>query len=322
MAATLKAFLVTAAGTALLASTALGQVFPVKPVRLVVGFAAGGGTDTIARLISRKLADAWPHPLVVENRAGADGSIATEFVAKAPSDGYTLVMVSSAFTITPFQQKLSYDPVRDLAPVTVVALAPDLLLVHPSLPVKTVKELIALAKARPHQLSFGSSGTGTSPYLSMELFQSMVGIDLVHVPYKGSAPAVIDLIGGHIQILLGSIPTTLPHVKSGKLKALAVSSLRRWPSIAELPTMSESGVREFEAATWFGLLAPAGTPPAIVNKIQADVATALNMPDSKKFMENTGFAGIANTPEEFGSAIRKEMEKWERIIRSVEARKR
>lgn len=322
MATNLKALLATVVGTALVTSTAWGQVFPVKPVRLVVGFAAGGGTDTIARLISRKLVDTWPHALVVENRAGADGSIATELVAKAPADGYTLVMVSSAFTITPFQQKLSYDPVKDLAPVTMVALAPDLLLVHPSLPVKTVKELIALAKARPHQLSFGSSGTGTSPYLSMELFQSMAGIDLVHVPYKGSAPAVIDLIGGHIQILLGSIPTTFPHVKSGKLKALAVSSARRWPSVAQLPTMAESGLPGFEAATWFGMLAPGGTPSAIVNKIQADVATALNTPDSKKFLENTGFAGIANTPEEFGAAIRKEMEKWERVIRGIDARKR
>ena len=318
----LKALLATISGTVVFASAAFCQTFPSKSVRLVVGFAAGGGTDTIARLISRKLVDTWPHALVVENRPGADGSIATEFVAKAPADGHTLVMVSSAFTITPFQQKLGYDPVKDLAPVTVVALAPDLLLAHPSLPVKTVKELIGLAKARPHQLSFGSSGTGTSPYLSMELFQSMVGIDLVHVPYKGSAPAVIDLIGGHIQILLASIPTTLAHVKSGKLKALAVSSSRRWPSVPELPTMAESGVPGFEAATWFGMLAPAGTPAAIVNKIQADVAAALNAPDSKKFLENTGFAGIANKPEEFGEAIRKEMEKWERIIRSIDARKR
>ena len=322
MAMGLKALLATISGTVVFASAAFCQTFPSKSVRLVVGFAAGGGTDTIARLISRKLVDTWPHALVVENRPGADGSIATEFVAKAPADGHTLVMVSSAFTITPFQQKLGYDPVKDLAPVTVVALAPDLLLAHPSLPVKTVKELIGLAKARPHQLSFGSSGTGTSPYLSMELFQSMVGIDLVHVPYKGSAPAVIDLIGGHIQILLASIPTTLAHVKSGKLKALAVSSSRRWPSVPELPTMAESGVPGFEAATWFGMLAPAGTPAAIVNKIQADVAAALNAPDSKKFLENTGFAGIANKPEEFGEAIRKEMEKWERIIRSIDARKR
>jgi tripartite-type tricarboxylate transporter receptor subunit TctC len=309
-------------GTALLTSTAWGQVFPVKPVRLVVGFAAGGGTDTIARLISRKLADTWPHPLVIENRPGADGSIATELVAKAPADGYVMVMVSSAFTITPFQQKLSYDPLKDLTPVTQVAFAPDLLLVHPSLPVKTVKELIALAKARPRQLSFGSSGTGTSPYLSMELFQSTAGIDLVHVPYKGSAPAVIDLVGGHIQILLGSIPTTLPHVKSGKLRAVAVSSAQRWPSVPELPTIAESGMSGFEAATWFGMLAPGGTPAAIVNKIHGDVATALNAPDSKKFLENTGYAGIANKPDEFGAVIRKEMEKWERIIRSIDARKR
>lgn len=307
---------------AVVSSAAVAQPFPQKPVRLVVGFAAGGGTDTISRLISRKLVDAWPQPLVVENRAGADGSIATELVARSAPDGYTLVMVSNAFTITPFQQKLAYDPVKDLAPVTMAALSPDLLLVHPSLPVKNLKELISLAKARPHQVSFGSSGTGTSPYLSMELLQANAGIDLVHVPYKGSAPAVIDLIGGHIQVLLGSIPTTLGHAKSGKLRAIAVSSARRWPAVPELATIAESGMPGFEAATWFGMLAPAATPPAIVNRISTDVIAALNAADARATVEGLGYAAVANKPEEFADNIRRDLAKWSEVIRKIEARKR
>ena len=301
----------------LFSSVAVAQNYPTKPVRLVVGFAAGGGTDTLARLISRKLADTWPHALIVENRPGADGSIATEIVAKSPPDGYSLVMVSSALAITPFQQKLSYDPIKDLAPITLAALTPDLLLVHPSLPVKTVRELIALAKPHPRKLSFGSSGAGTSPYLEMEMLQAMSGIELVHVPYKGSAPALIDLMGGHIQVLLGAIPTTLAQVKAGKVRALAVSSARRWPAVPELPTIAESGLPGFEAASWFGMLAPAGTPPAVINKIQADIAAALSTADSKKYFEGSGYAGIANKPEEFGELIRSDMAKWEKVVRAA-----
>lgn len=270
-------------GTMVLAVSAFGQTFPAKPVRLIVGFPAGGGTDTLARLLSRKLADTWPQALVAENRPGADGAIAAELVAKAPADGYTLAMISNGHTITPFQRQLAYDPLKDFAPVTLVASIPNLLLVHPSLPVKTVKDLVALAKAHPGELSFGSSGTGTSPYLAMELLKSMAGIDMVHVPYKGSSPAVFDLMGGHIQVMFGAISTTLAYVKSGKLVALAVSSPRRWPAVPNLPTVAESGFAGFEASSWYGVLAPAGTPPAIVNKLQADMAAAVNAPDSKKY---------------------------------------
>ena len=187
------------------------QTFPAKPVRLIVGFATGGGTDTIARVLSRKLADTWPHALVVENRPGADGSIATEIVARSPADGHTLVMITNAHTITPFQRKLSYDPVKDFAPVTLTATTPNLLVVHPSLPVKTVKEFVAFARTHGGQLSFASSGTGTSPYLAMELFKVMTSINLVHVPYKGTGAAVIDLMGGHVQVMFGSVSGTLPE---------------------------------------------------------------------------------------------------------------
>ncbi len=298
--------------------SAAAQTYPAKSVRLVVGFAAGGGTDTIARVIGKKLADVWPHALVVENRPGADGSIATELVAKSPPDGYTLVMVSNAHTITPFQRKLAYDPVTDFAPVTLAASTPNLLIVHPTLPVRNVKQLVALAKARPGQLTFGSSGTGTSPFLAMELLKSMTGTNIVHVPYKGSNPAVIDLMGGHIQLMFGAIPTVGPHVKSGKLRAIAISSPKRWPLFPDLPTVSES-LPGFEAATWYGVLAPAGTPPAIVNKLQHDMAGALQQPDVRTYVTGSGFAAVGNKPDEFAQIIQRDMQKWGKLLRALDA---
>ena len=299
-------------------STGSGQAFPAKPVRMIVGFVTGGGTDTIARVISKKLADTWPQALVVENRPGADGSIATEIVAKSPADGYTLVMITNAHTITPFQRKLNYDPVRDFAPVTLTASTPNLLVVHPSLPVKTVKEFIAFAGIHGSHLTFGSSGTGTSPYLAMELFKSMTGVRMVHVPYKGTGAAVIDLMGGHIQVMFGSVSGTLPFVRSGKLRALGISTLQRWPTLPEIPTVSESAVPGFEATTWYGVLAPAGTPPATVAKLQTDMTAALNAPDVRKYVLDTGFTVVGNTPAEFADVIHTDMARWGKLIRSLE----
>ena len=298
-----------------------GQAYPAKPVRIVIGFVPGGGTDTIARVISKKLADTWPQPLVVENRPGADGSIATEIVAKSPADGYTLVMITNAHTITPFQRKLNYDPVKDFAPVTLTASTPNLLVVHPSLPVKTVKEFIAFAKSHRGQLTFGSSGTGTSPYLAMELFKSMTDINIVHVPYKGTGAAVIDLMGGHIQVMFGSVSGTLPFVRSGKLRALGISTAQRWPTLPEIPTVSESAVPGFEAATWYGVLAPAGTSTAIVSKLQTDMAAVLNVPDVRKTVLDMGFTAVGNTPAEFAEVIRNDMARWGKLIRSLEQNK-
>ena len=297
------------------APEALAQAYPVKPVRYVVGFAAGGGTDTLARVLSKKLGEVWPASLVVENRPGADGAIATELVSKSPADGYTLVMVSNAHVITPFQRKLNYDPVKDFAPVSLVAYTPNLLLVHPSLPVKSVKEFVALAKSRPGELTFGSSGTGTSPYLAMELLKAMSGINIVHVPYKGSSPAVIDLMGGHIQTMFGAVSTVLPYVKSNRLRAIAVSSSKRWPAVQDLPTVSEAGLAGFEASTWYGTLAPAGTPAAIVNKLQQDISTALNAPDVKSYLVDVGFDPVASKPDEFLDVIRKDMAKWSKFVK-------
>ena len=301
-----------------LGASARAQTFPAKPVRLVVGFSVGGGTDTIARVIAKKLADTWPQPLVVENRPGADGGIATELVAKSPPDGYTLVMVSNAHTITPFLRNLAYDAVKDFAPVTLAASTPNLLLVHPTLPVRSVKELVALAKARPGQLTFGSSGAGTSPFLAMELLKSITGANIIHVPYKGSGPAVIDLVGGHIQLMFGAIPTVGLHVKSGRLRAIAISSPNRWPSFPDLPTVSES-LPGFEAATWYGVLAPAGTPAAIVNKLQHDMTGALQQPEVRAFVTESVFAAIGNTPDEFAQVIQRDMQKWGKLIRALGA---
>jgi len=300
--------------------TSLGaqaQSYPVKPVRMIVGFATGGGTDTLARMLSRKLAETWPHALVVENRPGADGSIATEIVARSPADGYTLVMITNAHTITPFQRKLNYDPVKDFAPVTLAATTPNLLVVHPSLPVKTVKEFIAFARTHGGQLTFASSGTGTSPFLAMELFKTLTGITIVHVPYKGTGAAVIDLMGGHVQVMFGSVSGTLPFVRSGKLRALGISSPQRWPTLPEIPTVGESGVPGFEASTWYGTLAPAGTPLAVTAKLQTDIAAVLHATDMRKQILDMGFNPVANMPAEFSEVIRNDMARWGKLIRSL-----
>jgi tripartite-type tricarboxylate transporter receptor subunit TctC len=286
-------------------------------VRLIVGFSAGGGTDTVSRLIGRKLGEIWPAAPVVENRPGADGSIAAELIANSPPDGYTLVMITNAHTITPFLRKLNYDPVKDFAPVTQTAYTPNLLVVHPSLPVKSVREFIAFAKKHGKDLTFGSSGGGTSPYLAMESFKQMTGIHIVHAPYKGTGAAVIDLIGGHIQVMFGSVAGTLPHVRSGKLRALGISSPQRWPTLPKIPTVAESGVAGFEAATWYGMLAPAGTPAAVVSKLQSDIAKVLNAPDVQKYLLDTGFKGVGNTPAEFAGVIRNDMARWGKLLRSL-----
>jgi tripartite-type tricarboxylate transporter receptor subunit TctC len=299
-------------------NVALAQSYPAKPVRLVVGFATGGGTDSLARAIARKLAETWPQPIVVENRAGADGAIATEMVAKSAPDGYTLVMVSNAHAITPFLRNLAYDPVKDLNPITLVASTPNLLLVHPSVPARNVTELIALAKAKPSALSYGSSGSGTSPALAMELLKSITGTQIVEVPFKGSGPAVLNLMGGHIQLMFGAISTVKQHVESGRLRAIAISSPKRWPAFPDLPTVAET-LPGFEAASWYGMLAPAGTPAPILARLHADVTKALQTAEVRNFITNDGFEVIGNTPAEFAQVIERDMHKWGTLIRSLKS---
>jgi len=295
------------------------QDYPSRPVRIVVGFPPGGGADTIGRLLGKKLGEAWSQSIVVENRPGADASIATEFVSRAAPDGYTLLMTTNAHTITPFQRKLPYDPVKDLAPITLVASTPNLLLVHPALPVRTQADLIALAKRRPGELAFASSGTGTSPYLSMELFKMLAGIDMVHVPYKGSGPAVIDLMGGHVQLMFGAVSTTLPYVKAGKLRVLSVSSTQRIAAAPEVPTVAEAGLPGFEARSWYAVLAPAKTPAEIVQKVATDIAAMLRQQDIIAFLATIGFDPVGNTPAQFAEVIRSDMVRWGKVIRAVQA---
>jgi tripartite-type tricarboxylate transporter receptor subunit TctC len=227
-------------------------------------------------------------------------------------------MITNAHVITPFQRKLSYDPIRDFAPVTQTGVTPNLLVVHPSLPVKTVKEFIAFARAHGGQLTFGSSGTGTSPYLAMELFKSMTAVNIVHAPYKGTGAAVIDLMGGHIQVMFGSVSGTLPFVRAGKLRAVGISSPQRWPTLPEIATVAESGVPGFEASTWYGTLAPAGTPPAVVTKIQTDFTAILHTADVRKSLLDMGFNVPGNTPAEFAEVIRNDMARWCKLMKALE----
>ncbi len=296
--------------------TALSQPYPSKPIRFIVGFPPGGGADTVARLLSKHLTDSWGATFVIENRPGADSAIASELAAKSPPDGYTIVMVTNAHTITPFQRELAYDPVKDFTPVTLVATGPNFLLVHPSLPVKSVKELIALAKAKPGWMNFGSSGTGTSPYLAMELLKSMTGVKMVHVPYKGTGLAVIDLIGGQIQLMFGAISTTLPFIKTGRLKVLAVSSRRRIGLAPDVPPVGDT-LPGFEAATWYGVLAPARVPNEIIQKLHSGMYAVLQLPEARAYLATLGFDPTGEGPSEFADIIRADLDKWGKVIRNL-----
>jgi len=295
---------------------ALAQPYPAKPVRFIVGFPPGGGADTVARLLSRHLTEAWGATFIIENRPGADSVIASELGAKSPPDGYTIVLVTNAHTITPFQRKLPYDPVKDFTPVTLAATGPNFLLVHPSMPVKSVKDLIALAKAKPGWMSFGSSGTGTSPYLAMELLKSMAGVQMVHVPYKGTGLAVIDLINGQIQLMFGAISTTVPFIRNGRLKALAVSSRERIALAPEVPPVADT-LPGFEAATWYGVLAPARVPNEIVQKLHTGMHAVLQLPEARKHMATLGLNPAGASPAEFADIIRLDLEKWGKVIRNI-----
>ena len=275
---------------------AIAQDFPARSVRLIVPQSAGGGADILARTVGQKLSEAWGQPVVIDNRPGAAGIIGTEAVAKAAPDGYTLLMGAiSTHAINPSLYKtLSYDPVKDFAPVTMVATAPLLVVVHPSLPVNSTQELIALAKAKPGQLFFASAGSGNSAHLAGELFKTMANVDLVHVPYKGATPAETDLIGGQVSVMFSSILSALPHAKAGKMKALAVTSARRSSIAPDLPTVAESGVPGYDVNPWYGLFAPAGTPRAIVERINRDVARILAQPDVRQRFATLGAEPAGN----------------------------
>ena len=313
--------LIALAVAAELNSAAWAQQYPTKPVRMVIGFAPGGGTDIVGRILAQKLAEALGQPVLPDNRGGAAGQIATDAVAKSPADGYTVLMGHiAALSILPsLVQKLPYDPVKDFAPVSLVAIGPNLLVVHPSLPVKNVKDLVTLAKARPGQLQFASPGAGSVQHLAGELFKLNAKVDMLHVPYKGSGQSLIDLIAGHVHLNFDSVPPVLPHVKSGRLRAIAVTSEKRYALLPEISTVSESGLPGFDMSTWWGLLVPAngGASKHAVTRLHAETIKILRMPDVKEKMAAVGAETVGNSPEEFANFIRTERTKYAKIIKDA-----
>ena len=293
------------------------QPFPAKPLRLFVGFSPGGGVDITGRIVAAKLSELWGQAMTVENRLGAGGTLAADAVAKAPADGYTFVVCNAAsHGIAPsLYKKLPYDPIRDFTPISLLGITSNVMVVHPSVPATTVAEFIAYAKANPGRISFGSSGIGTSPHLSVELLKSMTGINLVHVPYKGGAQSSTDLLGGQIQLLITNLPEQIGYIKAGKTRALGVSTIKRSPQLPDLPTISEAGVPGFDVTVWYGLCAPAGLPRALVDKVNADVAKAVLSPDTRQRLFDQGVEASRNSPEEFAAFIRAEVTKWAKVVR-------
>jgi tripartite-type tricarboxylate transporter receptor subunit TctC len=301
------------------AAGAHAQTYPAKAVRFVVPFAPGGGSDLVARTVAVKLTEALGQPVVIDNRAGAAGTIGADIAAKSPPDGHTLLLGSNGpLAINPsLYAKLPYDASRDFAPVSLVTVMPFVLVVHPSLPVKSVKELIALAKSRPGQLNYGSPGNGSTTHLANELLKSMTGMQIAHVPYKGVAPAATDLISGNIQMMSGDLSTLVPHVRSGRMRPLAVTSARRSTLLPDLPTVAEAGVPGYEAIGWFGVLVPAGTPAAIVERLNSAMVKGLAARDARQRLSAFGGDVAVGTPEQFAAHIRTEAAKWGKLIKAI-----
>ena len=301
-------------------STSSGQVFPTKPIRLVVGFPAGGPADFFARTVAQKMTEVIGQQVIVDNRAGVSGMIAAEHVARTvPADGYVMYFAGTGvLTFAPnLYTKLPIDIARELAPLTLAVTVPEMLAVHPSLPVKTTKELVALAKAKPKQLAYGSTGNGGMPHLAMESLRSAAGIELTHVPYKGAAPAVIDLLGGHVQMTILDVPVLLPHVKAGKMRALAVATAKRQAALPDMPTMTEAGYPSVRADNWYGVVIAAATPKDIAAKLHAALVKTLDAPDTKERLMSQGAETRSTTPEQFAAFIREETATWGKIIKAA-----
>ena len=306
-----------AASAAAHAQTGTGPAYPTRTVRVIVPFPPGGSTDILARTMGQKLSEVWQQQVIVDNRPGAGGIIGTELGARAPRDGYTLIMGSGApLTILPsLYEKLPYDVQKDFAPITNVAIVPNVLALHPSVPAKTVKELVALAKARRGSLTYSSNGSGAPGHLAGELFKSMTGVDMVHVPYKGSAPATTAVVSGEVAMTFTTTPPVVPHAKSGKLKIIAVTTTRRIARLPEVPTVAESGLPGYEAISWFGLVAPAGAPAAIVSKINSDAVAILKTREMEERIADHGAQATPTTPDQLAAWIRSETVKWAKIVK-------
>jgi len=309
---------IPAVGLTLLAANVQAQAYPSKPIRWIVPFPPGGSTDLLARVVGQKLTESWGQQVIVENRGGAGGTLGAAEAARAPADGYTLLMGAIHHTIaTSVYPKLPYDFQRDFAPITVVAIVPNVLVVNPAVPATSTKELIAYAKANPGKLTYGSAGMGTAHHLIGEVFNLRAGTEIVHVPYKGSAPAVADLIGGQVSIMYDTVASCLPHVKSGKLRPLAVATAKRSSALPDVPTIAESALPGFEVTTWFGALAPAKTSPEIVAKLNAEMVKILNMPDVRKRLLEAGAEPVGNAPEQMAAQIKRETEEFGKIVKQA-----
>ena len=313
--------LLVAALAALSGPAAHGQSYPAKPVRFLIPFPPGGPTDLMGRMAAERLTKAWSMQVIPDNRAGAGGNIGTELCAKSPPDGYTICMMTVAQSISPsIYKKLGFDPLKDFAHVTVMGIFPSLLTVHPSLPVKNVKELIALAKAQPGKLVYASTGNGSSPHMLMEMFKWMAGVNMVHVPYKGQAPAVLDQISGQIQTAFNTAATVLPHVTGGKLRAIAVSTKERFPPLPDLPTVQEGGVKDFDGSSWQAVVMPAGTPRDIVAKVYQELSAMLKSPDTRERFLAQGIRVSGISPDEFSVFLKRELEKWAKVAKFANVR--
>ena len=307
----ISSFAASAAGAA--------ERFPVKPVRVVVPFPAGGSTDLIARQLGQRLTEGWGQPVLIDNRSGAGGVLGSEYVARAAPDGYTLVMgsVSTHAIIPHMNSQLPYDPIADFAAITEIARFPSMLLANPALPVKTVKELVALAKQRPGQLTFASNGNGTNSHLAGEMLQSAAGIEMLHVPYKGAAPGLSDVVAGHVTLMFTGVANGISFVKSGRLRPIAVASMERSPSLPAVPTIEESGVRGVDVTIWLGLWGPAALPPELVGRLNTDVTAALKSPQLRDLFAKQDAYAVGSTPAEFAARVRAELARWGKIVRAA-----
>jgi tripartite-type tricarboxylate transporter receptor subunit TctC len=314
---TLSRVLLAAAATFAASAQVLAQQYPAKPVKLIVPFAPGGGSDVIGRFMAQRLTAALGQQVFVENRAGAGGVIGVEAGLKSPPDGYTLMLIPSSYTAYPSIYKLKFDPIGDLAPIIQISQGPLLVVVHPSLPVRTTQDLIALARSRPGTLNFASPGLGTTLQLATELFANMAGIKLNHVPYKGTGPALADAIAGHTDLYFSGIAAALPHVRSGRLRAIAVTTTQRVAAAPDVPTVAESGVPDYEVVVWYGLGGPKGLPRAIVERINSEVTTALTSREVEEQLQNDGLSPAGGTPEQFLARIKREIEVWRKVVKDA-----
>ena len=307
------ASLVLAASTSAQAGESAVAAYPAKPIRIIVPFAAGGGTDLIARITAQKLTESWGQQIIVDNRPGAGGIVGTEMGVRAAPDGHTYTLMGSSYTVNPAFYKLSFDPINDITPIAQISQGPFVVVVHPAVPAKAIKELIALAKAKPGELSYASSGAGSVTHLSTALFVGMAGIKVVHIPYKGTGPALTDIVGGQVAVFFGDAPPTLPHVKSGRLRGIAVTTRDRIAAAPDIPTVIEAGV-PYEVLLWQGMIGPKGVPNAIVTKVHGEIVRAFGTKEMVARFVNDGISPSGGTPEQFGARIRNELEVWRKVV--------